>query len=72
MKKYQVAISGMKCMHCVGKVQKALSGLEGVAAAEVALDPGAAVVEGNVSAGAIREAVEGLGFSVQSIEEAQR
>ena len=71
MKRYQVTISGMRCMHCVGNVKKALSALEGATAAEVSLDPGAAVVEGSVSAEAIRGAVEALGFSVQRIEEMQ-
>lgn len=70
MKKSLVKISGMRCMHCVGNVKKTLAALEGAVSAEVTLEPGAAVVEGDVSAEAIRAAVEGLGFTVESVEEA--
>ncbi len=39
-------IEGMSCGHCVGKVKDALSAADGVASADVSLEPGGATVEG--------------------------
>lgn len=32
-----IKIDGMSCMHCVGRVKKAIDGLDGVQSAEVAV-----------------------------------
>ena len=61
-KEYQ--ISGMSCPHCRATVEKALSGLEGASAVTVDLASGKAVVEGEVSPAAVRQAVEAAGFDL--------
>ena len=38
-------MEGMKCVHCQGAVQKAVSQLDGVVKAEVSLSPGSLEVE---------------------------
>ncbi len=50
-------------MGCVKKVQSALSGVEGVAKAEVAM--GSAVVSGDATAEALVKAIEVAGFSAK-------
>ncbi len=62
-----ITIEGMSCMHCVGRVKNALSGLEGLSNIEV--EKGKAVAEGSVSNEVIKEAIEDLGFDVVNIEE---
>ena len=65
-----VHIEGMMCMHCVAHVKKALEALEGVAQAEVTLEPGQAVLEltQEVPDEAVIDAVKEAGYSVTSIE----
>lgn len=65
-----VKIEGMHCEHCKNTVEKALEALPGMKA-KVNLGKGQATVETEfvVSDGQIREAVEGTGFKVVSIEE---
>ena len=62
-----IKIEGMRCMHCVASVKKALEAL-GIAA-EVSLDDKQAVVSGETMPddGALREAIEKKGFEVVSI-----
>ena len=54
-------ISGMTCHMCVGRIQKALEAVDGVASATVVLEPGSAVVIGTASVAALIEAVEDTG-----------
>ncbi|GKU23370.1 heavy-metal-associated domain-containing protein [Clostridium folliculivorans] len=61
----QVKIEGMSCMHCVKHVENALSTLEGVESFKV--EVGSAVVEGNVSDEALKNAIEEEGYDVVSI-----
>ncbi|GFP77289.1 cation transporter [Clostridium sp. YIM B02505] len=61
----QVKIEGMSCMHCVKHVENALSALEGVESFKV--EVGSAVVEGNVSDEALKNAIEEEGYDVVSI-----
>lgn len=62
-------IAGMSCKHCAARVQKALEETEGVTKAEVSLDQGEAVVEGNdLSSAALAKAVTNAGYAVTSIE----
>lgn len=63
MENLTLQIDGMSCGHCVARVEKALSKLEGVdvrnvevGAAEMSYDPS------RVSPDKILEAVDGLGF----------
>ena len=60
-------MEGMKCVHCQGAVQKAVSKLDGVVKAEVSLSPGSLEVEFDenvVTIDALRSAVSGCGSFV--------
>ena len=63
-----VKIEGMSCMHCAGRVQKALEALEGTESVKVDLDKGIAEYEGTASEEAIRKAVEDAGYEVTKVE----
>ena len=65
--KQTVTIEGMMCAHCVAHVEKALTALHGVKAT-VDLTPGTAVVEGDVTEEAIRNAVTEAGYTVKGIQ----
>ncbi|MFP4334577.1 MAG: heavy metal translocating P-type ATPase [Wenzhouxiangella sp.] len=63
-----VAIGGMHCASCVGRVEKALQGIAGVVSADVNLASGEArieVIRGQVSAVAVEQAVEQAGYSAE-------
>ncbi|WP_456378668.1 CopZ family metallochaperone [Thiolapillus sp.] len=55
-------ISGMTCNHCVAHAKKSLEAVPGVNKVEVALEPGAAVVEGDVDAAVLLAAVKDAGY----------
>lgn len=61
-----ITIEGMMCMHCAGRVEKALNALEGVSAS-VDLAGKTATVTGEASDEALRKAVEDAGYTVTSI-----
>ncbi|MDT8437015.1 MAG: cation transporter [Gemmatimonadota bacterium] len=62
----ELAVEGMSCDHCTGRVKKALEGVEGVRAAEVSLDPGRAVVEGEgLDAAALAAVVTDAGYEAR-------
>lgn len=61
-------IQGMTCGGCVGSAQRAISKLDGVDRAEVALQPGSATVladPAKVTAEQIQAALSRLGFEAQ-------
>jgi copper chaperone len=60
----RVRIAGMSCAHCVRAVFTSLTGVEGVARAEVSI--GAAEIEhdGRVTVEALREAIAVAGYQV--------
>lgn len=62
-------VSGMKCTGCVGNVTKSLESLEGVSVAEVQLDSGLALVEGDVPPEQITEALASAGYPGEEIVE---
>ena len=67
MQKRVFPVEGMKCVHCQGAVQKAVSQLDGVVKAEVSLSPGS--LEGGFDENvetidALRSAVSGCGSFV--------
>lgn len=67
MQKRVFPVEGMKCVHCQGTVQKAVSQLDGVLKAEVSLSPGSLKVEFDenvVTIDALRSAVSGCGSFV--------
>ncbi len=55
-------INGMTCGHCVAHTKKNLEAVPGVSEVEVALEPGAAVVRGDVDADALIAAVKEAGY----------
>lgn len=67
MQKRVFSVEGMKCAHCQGAVQKAVSQLDGVVNAVVSLSPGSLEVEFDenvVTIDALRSAVSGCGSFV--------
>lgn len=67
--KKTMTIEGMMCNHCTGRVQQALSALEGVATVEMNLENKTAVVTMNqeVSDQQLTDAVTTAGYEVVSI-----
>lgn len=65
-------ISGMSCAHCVRAVFTALSGVEGIARADVSI--GRAVIEhdGSVTQDAIRQAISIAGYDVVDFRDDRR
>lgn len=59
-KKYKVG--GMACGGCVANVKRAVEAIPGVEAVTVDLATGVATVKGNVTADAVAEVVENIGF----------
>ena len=57
-------IQGMHCSHCATNVERAIRSLDGVTDVDVDLSAGTARVRGKVDPEAVRQAVEGIGFSV--------
>ncbi len=59
-------INGMMCMHCSGRVKKALEAIDGVASAEVSHETGSAVVTltQNVADDVLKKAVTDAGYEV--------
>ena len=68
MKKTMI-IEGMMCHHCTGRVEKALSALEGVAAVEMDLEGKSAAVtlEQDVADQVLIDTVTEAGYEVVSI-----
>ncbi len=61
-----ITIEGMMCMHCSGRVEKALNAIDGVTAT-VDLAAGTATVTGDVTDEVLRKTVEDAGYKVVSI-----
>lgn len=58
-------ITGMTCGHCVAAVTKALEKVPGVEHADVTLEPGQAVVDGDADSGAMIAAVKEEGYDAE-------
>jgi len=64
----KLKITGMTCSHCQASVRRALLACPGVAEVQVDLDRGLAGVSGEkADAAALRQAVEELGYGVESV-----
>jgi copper chaperone CopZ len=64
-----IHIKGMTCSHCAESVAKALRSVPGVVSVKVNLEGGTAEVEGKkLDDKILHKAVEGLGYTVESIE----
>ncbi|KOX89758.1 Copper-exporting P-type ATPase A [Thermus aquaticus] len=61
----KLKVEGMTCNHCVMAVKKALSRGPGVERAEVSLERGEALVEGNADPKALIQAVEAEGYRAE-------
>ena len=62
MTQIRLKVKGMSCGHCVAAVENGLKSVPGVAGVSVDLDSGLAVVEGDVSAQDLVEAVVEEGY----------
>jgi uncharacterized membrane protein YraQ (UPF0718 family)/copper chaperone CopZ len=58
----EIGVTGMSCGGCAAKLEKALINEKGVAAVEVTLNPGRAVVSGSIDIKRLREIIEQVGF----------
>lgn len=68
--KRKVQIEGMSCNHCVAHVKEALMALNGIEVIEVNLENKYALISGDASEQAIKEAIDEAGYDVVSIHEA--
>lgn len=66
----ELAIEGMTCASCVGRVEKALRGVPGVQSATVNLATERAVVHGVTDASTLIAAVEKTGFDARELDRA--
>ncbi len=63
---YALAIEGMTCQHCVGRVKAAISAVAGVEAVDVQLEPGRARISGGLPHQVI-EAITNAGYSARPL-----
>lgn len=61
----KIQIEGMGCMHCVAKVKKAM---EDIGATVINCEVGSCEIEPYADTDRIRDAIEGVGFEVISID----
>ncbi len=61
-------IEGMMCMHCTGRVEKALREVPGVTDVAMSLEGKSATVHGTADESALRAAVEAAGYQVISVK----
>lgn len=68
--KYHIGIEGMSCMHCAGKVEKALHALSEGAKVKVNLKKKTALFQTKqeVASDAVREAITQAGYSVTMLK----
>ncbi|MCY2929732.1 MAG: SO_0444 family Cu/Zn efflux transporter [Planctomycetota bacterium] len=65
----KLRVAGMTCQHCAATVRKALTGVAGVASAEVDVSAGTATVAGSaLDAAALCQAVARAGYQAQPLE----
>ena len=63
--KLTVPVQGMNCVNCVNRLEQALRGIDGIDSAVVHLDPGEAIVYGQVDEEHVREVIRSSGFQSQ-------
>jgi Au+-exporting ATPase len=66
----ELAVDGMTCASCVGRVERALAAVPGVITASVNLATERATVTGIADAAALRKAVEDVGYEARVMEAA--
>ena len=62
-------VDGMHCGGCSGRLKRVLEGVPGVTEAGADHEAGTAYAVGDVSDAALKAAVEGAGFTLQSVTE---
>ncbi len=67
-----IRISGMTCAHCTRAVFTALSGVPGIARADVKVGTAEIEHDGTVTLAALKEAVETAGYTVAGTDENRR
>lgn len=68
---YRLKVGGMSCNHCVGRVTKALEGVDGVTKVKVDLEIGEATVKGKadkINQDALMRSLLKLGYEVSPLE----
>jgi uncharacterized membrane protein YraQ (UPF0718 family)/copper chaperone CopZ len=60
--RFEVGVEGMTCQNCVSRLEKTLSREQGVSSVDVTLQPGRAIVQGNITAGRLHELIKSAGF----------
>ena len=66
----ELAVDGMSCASCVGRVERALQGVPGVSAASVNLATERATVHGAAAAEALVQAIDRAGYDARVIDRA--
>ena len=61
-------VDGMTCHHCCTHVEKALQSVPGVAHAEVNLERGEALVEGDATDETLIDAVKAIGYTLRKAD----
>jgi len=73
MQHLTLRIDGMSCGHCVARVEKALSRLDGVGVTRVALGSAEIVYDpARTTFARIREAIDDAGYTAHPVERAER
>ena len=70
VRKTELAIEGMTCASCVGRVERALRAVPGVMAARVNLATERAVVEGGADSPLLIQAIDDAGYAARTIDRA--
>ncbi|NLA68458.1 MAG: heavy metal translocating P-type ATPase, partial [Gammaproteobacteria bacterium] len=68
----ELAVEGMSCASCVGRVERALQAVPGVAGASVNLATERATVHGEAAVGALLAAVQQAGYRARAVDAASR
>lgn len=68
--KKKISIEGMTCNHCVGRVNKALSGMDGVSEVDVNLEEKRALVtlDKDITDEQFKTEIENTGYKITGIE----
>lgn len=72
MARLTVLIEGMSCVHCVRAVTTALTAVEGIISADVAVGGATIEHDGRVTLDAMRDAIEVAGYAVKGGSEERR
>lgn len=60
-------VPSISCAHCKQSIESGLGSLDGIDSVEVDIDAKSVVVEGSASDGAVRDALDELGYDVAAV-----